>query len=86
MYSMDSMFWILTACSVTVYRPCENMVGVNIVLFNPCLNEMYSARTMFTPTMISRRRCRTSSSGKKASRDLSLSSECYSISISLRML
>ena len=37
-------------------RPRENMVGVNMALFSPCLNLMYSARTMLTPTMISRRR------------------------------
>ena len=27
-----------------------------MVLFNPCLNLMYSARAMLTPTMFSRRR------------------------------
>ena len=47
-------------------RPRENMVGVNMVLawwtfipqdlYNICLNLMNSARTMFTPTMFSRRR------------------------------
>ena len=36
-------------------RPFRNMAGVNMVLFNPCLNLMYSARIMLTPTMFSRR-------------------------------
>ena len=45
------------ALGCAVHRRRGNMVGVNMVRFSPCLKSMYSARTMFTPTMFSHRRC-----------------------------
>ena len=57
------------AASPGSHRPRENMAGVSMVLaeyikFKQGLNLMYSARTMLTPTMFSRRRSQHGHAGR----------------------